>query len=656
MEKIAESAGFILVSSWTKSERRDEFSGIAYLDDSIIIGSEGYRKFSQERNRPNILQINEGRFCLVQQNGDGSVLARTDSMGQDILYYYTNQRQWGISNSFLMLAKHLKENGINLSADVDSMRLGLIPRTIVHSPICADTYIREIKILPADRYIKINGIGDNLAIELIKCGDLGNSGFVGKEEYVETLTSFATKAGERSQALLRYFVDRVKVDITGGQDSRLVLSLIAASNHNLSEINFHSNRRYEADFSAASGIAKELGFYIRNQPFPLSRTSVENTYELWKLGNAATYLPVYPPLGCQPQDALHFHGACGECYRDYYNYRAVDFAHKIADITMDRDLGLAFNRKLAKAFGEMDEDMAAPESMMIHYRHFRSRFHFGRSTYRSLTGIVISPLASPELIKATKFLSAEARTRSQLALDIILLTCPKLSKLPFDKESKKFLTTCFEQSPFRRGAPDISKGMRNLIVYASEKKAQESIQPSGSFQEKLLNDIKLAAESAYMAGIFPRGYASAAMHAIAQGARLTNDGIRGAHMISVAEVVNLVDVNSLAGWRTSFPYVRSTNATKAVARVDAWQENGMVMASMDVTSSKWPEQLEYAFYLLSPSSEKISVRWYKKDRYVTFAIPSERIGEQFKVQGFARNPTDHNAKISIMADVFMMSA
>ncbi|MEZ0470916.1 hypothetical protein [Luteimonas salinilitoris] len=637
-----DTSGFILASSWTTASRRNQFSGICYTDSAIIIGSWGYERYSQQTPH-NVRDLAEGRFSVIRFDGN-RLEARVDALGQDILYYFHQGDAWAVSNSFLALARHLVQQGVRLTADYATLRLPLITHSMAQQLLSNDTGIQEIRVLPADRYLRIQLDRPAVRPEVLPCGDLSNEGFVGRDEYVETLIRFVARSASRSAAIVRHFGDRACFDITGGQDSRLVLALLAASGIELSELNFLSNRRYEEDYKVASALGEVLGFQVRNKQVRLAGTTAETAYEMWKLGNLGVYYPVYAARGQVPQHAVHFHGACGECYRDYYGATAATLVKNINRQYPGQALAAAYADKMAKAFAELGQDTDAPDSMMIHYRHFRSRFHFGRSAFRNLNSLLVTPLASPDLIHATRHLSREAMTDSQLALDLLLLACPELATLPFDTHDKAFKDERFAQSPFRRGRPEIAPFLRDFDVFCGPAPTWEdstSASKQESFRDILLNDLLDKAEAAQGTGLFPANAATKAASKIVSGKRFTADAKIAAHIISVGEIATLV-----AGGAEP-----PRQAPRRPLKVQAWRVGSLVKAYASLAdASALGNDVEYAFYLKA-NHERQATRWYSKQRSVEFELDGNTDAGNLQVQGFVRATRDPNKKLSTIVAV-----
>lgn len=627
-------AGFILASSWLQN-KETLFTGTAYLESAIIIGSEGYEKYSREHGEPDISDMQDGRFSIIRTT-ETDCIARSDCLGQDFIFYFFDGRNWAISNSLLWLTRHLHEYGVTLTANADTVDLWKIPHPITHGPVSNDTFINEIRTLPSDAMLHIVQHGERFSLDVVRVLDPRNIENICRDEYISLLINYASKSASRSNALLNYYGSRAKVDVTGGLDSRLILGLIAASEYPLKNINFHSNPRYSEDYAAAESLSSTLGFSIKNHHIPTSLSSTEYVYDLWKIGCAGVYSPLYIPHGDEMQTAIHFHGACGECYRDYYSADAAKISSKIDALTTSRETSLAFSRQLGKALAEIGEGARSISGMAAHYRHFRSRSHFGRSAYKNLNRILISPLASSDLLRAFQHLSIESIRESQLALDLLLLTCPKLATQPFDKVHKNFKKDAFERSPFFANANKNLLDLQTVAVYAPDIKAPSSNGDRTPFTDMLLIDLKDSADLAVSTGIFTREDVELAATRVSNGERLVYDGMLASHIISISEFAKLANFNKVG---TPAKRIKSDGIKLKSKLVN----NSVIVEACN--STEYKDKYEYAFYLLSGNA-RIGLRWYKDLPYAEFTLGQYKANQKLAVKAFRREKNNHSNKTS----------
>lgn len=94
----------------------------------------------------------------------------------------------------------------------------------------------------------------------------------------------------------------------------------------------------------------------------------------------------------------------------------------------------------------MGLDVLDDRAMVTHYRNFRSRFHFGRNWYKSLTSQVVSPLFSVQLNELADSMSEAALAEGEILQRIMITAFPELSRYPYDKPDKGFSDKLFIKS------------------------------------------------------------------------------------------------------------------------------------------------------------------------------------------------------------------
>jgi hypothetical protein len=335
-----------------------------------------------------------------------------------------------------------------------------------------------------------------------------------------------------------YFKGRVTVDITGGVDSRLVLATILTSGVDLSDINFVCAKGDNKDYHVASLLARKLGINIKNKSYTYGQGSQEDLYNFWKIGNLGVYNPVYFPNSTRPQSLLHFHGACGECFRDFYGSTASVYLEGVARSQKDCNAIHSLNRKFGKALYFIDSPIDTKMVMFDYYINYRSRFHFGRSAFRNLNEYLISPLSSPYLLAAFSMLSTKEKENGALILDIFQACCPELLDVTFDEESKNFSRTQIENSRCY-GIKRESRPLFEFKVYYNEEPRQEKTEKKQSMIDFMINDLVKYKEVVVASGYYSEEEVLLAQEAILKGGRITMTGQEAAKIISLGEVLSL---------------------------------------------------------------------------------------------------------------------
>ncbi|WP_230532558.1 hypothetical protein [Microvirga roseola] len=304
----------------------------------------------------------------------------------------------------------------------------------------------------------------------------------------------------------------VQSDLTGGRDSRGVLSLILAAASRVGDdlirkVNIWSDRGSKSDFAVATQIAEKfcLRFMDRSED---SRTPVRMTaaeaYEKWKSLCLGVYGPIYFPQTRPVPTAVFFGGAGGEGHRRFYPNIAPNRFIKEQRYFLRSS---AHYRKLKR---DILEDLAflgqgaegSVDPMMLHYRHFRDRCHGGRAPQH---GNLLSPLSSAVLRRASSLCSPEQIERSQVLADILINAHCELASMPYDSAGKTFDARHYSE------AIDAVEAVRSASTTGRIFAADAASLEPGDFTKasvlRMLRDEFLTQyEHMRGTGFFPKGY------------------------------------------------------------------------------------------------------------------------------------------------------
>lgn len=531
---MKDNSGFFVVSSWD-SNQKDIFSGYCFLKNDFLFEQNGYDLYCQYHGKPDLLDLNDGRFSTVRFEEE-KVSARVDDFGQDLIFYYYNQEHWAISNSFGDLFHFLNEKGQVLTPDLELMALGKIKHTLFQSLISNDTYFKEIKILPIDKVLVIFKEGEKYGINLMTCNELNEPSNVNLpiQEVKNILLKFRDRNIKKLNVINKYF-DKIICDISGGNDSRIVLALLLNST-NLKNIRFATNRNWEKDYEVAQVLAKKYNLKINNSGYYKKTIDFVKSYDLWKKGNLGVYFPVYFPRHKKPIPVIHMHGAGGECNRNMYEKTYAEFIEYLRENNVSLDDISTINNSLIFEAKNLNLDVQDPRFLMFHYRNFRSRFHFGRSTFRNFNDYIFSPLYSIELMKLTNYYND--KPFNQLFFDLLTIIEPSLRNVKFDTENKNFTAENYKLGASFEDLPPISKSeSMNFWGHVVPPVSDKSITFSDSDMHKLmLLDLRAYSKHIVRSGIYTQKDIDIVSNQIEEGG-LSNsrDYIKVSHMISVGE-------------------------------------------------------------------------------------------------------------------------
>lgn len=536
MNTDIQGTGFYVVSSFSE-HKEYYFSGTIFDDKAIIIGEKGLGLYLQTNNFPDLHDSLDGRFSLVKVTEE-HVLARTDIFGQDILFFYIRNDTWAVSNSFLLLCRHLASNGEKLQIDHDQVEVLKVKHGITQQLVSNDTLIHGIKVLPRNKILKIMKKNKNFKIESL-------SHILQSQNYTDALDEFFKRTININHTLINYFENRVTVDITGGVDSRVVLATILASDVDLSKINFMCGKGVGDDYKVATQLSDRYGFNITNKSYIYGQGSQEDLYDLWKLGNLGVYFPIYFPSSSRPQSLLHYHGACGECFRDFYLQPANEYMNHVAKGQSSQKYLYALNRKVGKALNEIDAPVNTKASMIDYYWNHRSRFHVGRSTHRNLSEYYITPMSSIYLAKAFRELDQSEKEKGSLVLDLFLKCYPDVLNTPFDEEEKNYSEIDIHNSINRikslNESRDAIKPIKLEVFYESEPR-QIKTNKKISMVDLLILDLNKYSKIVNEFNLFTLEEVQSAINDLKNSSWSARLGINASKIISVGELLSLKNI------------------------------------------------------------------------------------------------------------------
>ena len=207
----------------------------------------------------------------------------------DIIYIYQtkDKEYFALSNSFLLLEDYLSKKK-SISLNIDFINHFLV--SWLCSPSIYETMIKEITKIPSNSFITINIQTKSLKLYYIDYGE--NSISLESEEGQEIIDKWVDKWGYIIRSLKKQ-TDNISFDLTGGFDTRLILSIFLNSGINLTDIMIKSDNDkkhcHEEDFMIATNISSKFGFKLNNH-------SLDDNATLWSIKDTL-YCTMYSKLG-----------------------------------------------------------------------------------------------------------------------------------------------------------------------------------------------------------------------------------------------------------------------------------------------------------------------------------------------------------------------
>lgn len=473
---------FFLISS---DDDNDEsyFNGMAFSENSIVLSLSGLESYLKSTN--SLFELVDGRFSLCWNDGEKRIFT-VDRTGQDCWFYYKENGFWAVSNSLYALGERLKERG-----KFRLRKAGFIFYGIKHSlgeqPYSEETSIDGVKILSKDCYITASS--DFLKVE--KHPPLRQ--VENQEDYCERLAHYVGVWQARLEAIISHVSPgAVRCDVSGGIDSRIVMGLTSPERHD-KKIKYSTNKAWKDDYLIVSMLFKALGLKVNNSEISRPReVFAEKALELYKKGNAGVYKNIYFSKFTTAYPSLHLHGAGGENVRGLSSGSAWKVVHRLKKQFKSNALYESFRHDYLEWFEKNDIDFKSDYSTIMHYRHFRGRFHFGRNWYRSLTNPLVTPLESSDLEVMADYLIKIGRDPKALQFDILYLCDKFLPFFPFDTENKKFPCDVISDSLEYMANLSIRESCSEVTVFGSfslNSSEKSSSVTDDDIKELALNEI-----------------------------------------------------------------------------------------------------------------------------------------------------------------------
>lgn len=348
-----------------------------------------------------------GAYVYVKRQG-GRCIIKQDFLGSYGLYLYRWGEYFAISNSFLMLAEHVKKNHtITFNRDYARFFLGADLCSVAFS----ETMINEIELVDRSAVIEIDIVTKTIHTDYHDWGENtieldSEEGFRILDQWYDNWTHLIRNLKEDNAS--------IQVDLTGGFDSRMVFMLMLGSGIDLSDVFICAARdklhTHAEDFEIASQICDYYGITLNN-----SRGQAKEcgNYTLEEILSISFYLKLcfhkqlyFCFSGFEKRRHL-FGGHGGECIREYWNMSVEDYVQSATAWTqklLPADAAAckkSITRLLHDTFDEVRKKylrigrpVDPAEMTWLMYKETRARHHFGKTAAEFYLGgsVLYTPL------------------------------------------------------------------------------------------------------------------------------------------------------------------------------------------------------------------------------------------------------------------------
>lgn len=399
------------------------FDGYAWVGSDLIVGQSGADAY-RAKFGSHIPHGHDGCYTTVLPTEDGWNIG-TDSRGLARLYLFRDGKNWAISSSFYVLVTKLRQLDFKLQHIPGVLGALGVPRGFNDQIATSHTPIRDIELLPSFSSVYISATG--LSIDSRPVEELG--------EYDEALAYYLSVWSSRLATLLEDKNVSLQADLSGGIDSRTVMAFLLNSSSFMSGTSgatVVSAWKKTRDFEVAQDIAREYGVPLeRQRNRDTSTISQRRALASWHEDSLGVYLPLYLHGSSFNFAAVHAHGAGGGNFRPYYSGERVLSQGIKAKPYLPEEQFEEWLALLEQSSERLQALRPDTPPLILHYREFRNRFHFGHRPHHSL---VFSPLESILTDAITD--RDDRRDGRQVYFDIKASLSPKLMHLPFDQLAK----------------------------------------------------------------------------------------------------------------------------------------------------------------------------------------------------------------------------
>ena len=388
-----------------------------------------------------------GSYVYVKNDGKSISIYR-DVNGSYGLFLFKTDNFFALSNSFYLLVENLK-NKFQLEFNYDFANFMLT------MDLCSEsleaTWIKEIKLLDKDAFVKIDMQTLNLSVDYINL-DI-NTVPIDSLQGVSILDKWFSR-WTRLLRNLQLNTNNISTDLSGGFDSRITFCLALMSGMDLNKIKINSivserNPCYAEDYEIASEITNYFGIKLNKSD---NISSVGANFSIHDLVNINVYtkLPFHKQTEWgwisykRVKKSYIISGDGGELFRNYWDtsieehvyeylsYISSRYPQDLLDTIKESALCVNNNTKnvLMKKYHIYESNSKYLSKLL--YMNTRSPRHFGgMATLIHCANIYrLQPLLDPEIQKLN-FTNSNCPDGNLFIALLFVRYCPKLLDFKF---------------------------------------------------------------------------------------------------------------------------------------------------------------------------------------------------------------------------------
>lgn len=415
---------------------------IDHSNKSVVFGAEGKKKEITKFNKKNITDLTHLEGCYIQCRwSQQEIIYSNDAFSMCSMFYTAEPDVIAVSDSFYILSKLRKYLDLPNTPNEEVIIARSWHNTMSGQQLSSDTYIQQISYAPVTNILKIR-IGSNLSLKVAQFNVSKLAIQEQKNNYEDEIRSSMKRIGSLVQTLASMSVNSVRIGLSGGFDSRVILSAALSSSITKEFAIFNctnTSERHNQDYKIVKDLSDKFDFPLglRNEKvFRTVKGQSVNSRHLWILANAGIYDFLYTPNYALKNAPIFQMGGFGaEIYKGMYGWRDIQ---RISNHIKDKEVAEAFKNQSQKGIYELGIEKECNIGSEWHYFGYRNAVHAGRSTITSMFGS--RPLMQYQLLALSRsdinpFPNPTGNDINMIS-DMLIYGNPSLAKCNFDKLEK----------------------------------------------------------------------------------------------------------------------------------------------------------------------------------------------------------------------------
>ena len=449
---------FFIISKDNYGTIKPRLYGFVFYDSNLYVNSDICNTY---------INPSEAYGCFVNVTKEKNILKiNQDYFGCYGLYVYETQNYWAVSNSFLYLVEHMKEEK-RLHFNLSYAKAFIAQATNQLS--YEETMVDEIRLLPKHAGIIIDC--DSGEISIAKREQREQNIKINSKEGIELLDNWHSKWNDIINNLLSQNQSLV-CDLSGGKDSRASFSILQSpAVSKIENIHFNSTDdqiyTHGDDYKIATKISQIYGFGL-NQGKEATRYRMNQQENLASsmYAKCGFHKEILCTLFYYPDRRFRIMGFGGEALREHWNIDVDAFIdHEVQNNVFNSiDCNTDLRRILEKTRTQLIDDWGEECFMRNLYTNVRLRGHCGRAMIELFLSntLILCPLMDPVLYQLDQNIGMDNDNDLLLALISSRYT-PLLTDLEYDSK-KTILRTNY----------DIARLINELYPFSIKKNSSDN--------------------------------------------------------------------------------------------------------------------------------------------------------------------------------------